>query len=351
MYLTQENYKDIEKWLSLRWKALSKLPLTDATTDGDLIALLQKGTWKFITAENLATNIIHLVDISSAELVQTTGDDSTAVMSQKAVTDALDSLEAELTALIEELENSLTTLIEETSSTLTSEYETLKETLEDSIGELEDYTKTTIVDMETAYSERFDTIEAALFPITVSLTASDTLLEYDGSSQEVTLSFTVTRFDEEYESDVTITLEDETLYSDTVSSGTLTTTLSTYGNHTFTLTATNGSLTTTTTVTVRLELPMYFGFSPYDTVDYSISYLTEQTLATSPKGTYTLENSTTGYYLWLCVPEEMEINEVTSSGFEVPMEDYTTLSLTLGDYKCYRSSAQINSGTMIITIS
>ena len=60
----------------------------------------------------------------------------------------------------------------------------------------------------------------------------------------------------------------------------------------------------------------------------------------SPAGQYTATNNVTGNYMWFCVASEQSINKVTSGGFDVPLE----AAVTVGKYKCYRSSNAVAAG-------
>lgn len=103
---------------------------------------------------------------------------------------------------------------------------------------------------------------------------------------------------------------------------------------------------------VTAVYPMYFGSNAATTLDSSkILAMTKQALKTSPNGTYNV-NVAQGNYMWLCIPSSMNINKVTSSGFDVPMESPSTVAVTgKENYKCYRSSSQFNAGTVNIVIS
>lgn len=103
---------------------------------------------------------------------------------------------------------------------------------------------------------------------------------------------------------------------------------------------------------VTAVYPMYFGGNAATTLDSSkILAMTKQALKTSPNGTYNV-NVAQGNYMWLCIPSSMNINKVTSSGFDVPMESPSTVAVTgKENYKCYRSSSQFNAGTVNIVIS
>lgn len=103
---------------------------------------------------------------------------------------------------------------------------------------------------------------------------------------------------------------------------------------------------------VSFIAPMYFGFDAADSIDgLTIEGLNKQSIKSSPAGDYTLNNPTNGNYLWLCIPNSMNISKVTSGGFEVPMEAAQNKGTSIDNYKCYRSSSSINQGNMTITIA
>lgn len=89
---------------------------------------------------------------------------------------------------------------------------------------------------------------------------------------------------------------------------------------------------------------MYFGFAGSSIT--TLNELTKQPLKKSPAGQYTLQSESNGY-MWLCVPENMTINKVTMSGFEVPVSKQTT---GLEGYNCYRSN-ELVAGIYNIEIS
>ena len=60
----------------------------------------------------------------------------------------------------------------------------------------------------------------------------------------------------------------------------------------------------------------------------------------NPAGQYTATNNVTGNYMWFCVASQQSINKVTSGGFDVPLE----AAVTVGKYKCYRSSNAVAAG-------
>lgn len=107
----------------------------------------------------------------------------------------------------------------------------------------------------------------------------------------------------------------------------------------------NGSTTATFIAAMR------FGFNGESNITESIvSSLSKQSLKTNPNGTYTITAASNGY-MWLCVPSSMTINKVTMSGFDVPIESASRITVGGVNYKCYRSSNQLVSGTYTIVVS
>lgn len=103
-------------------------------------------------------------------------------------------------------------------------------------------------------------------------------------------------------------------------------------------------------ITVYRISPMYFGFNSDATLnDLKVLALNKQEIKSAPTGTYMLTNDDNNY-MWLCVPEEMEITNVSLNGFTVPMETAQTVSISIGAYKCYRSSNILIAGIYEITI-
>lgn len=103
------------------------------------------------------------------------------------------------------------------------------------------------------------------------------------------------------------------------------------------------------TITVNAYYPMYFGEGSSTYSSSIIKDSNKRPIASSPNGsvniTFTGKN-----YLWLCVPNNMTVNKVTSNGFGVPMESPVTQTVN-GTYKCYRSTDTINAGTVNFVIS
>lgn len=106
-------------------------------------------------------------------------------------------------------------------------------------------------------------------------------------------------------------------------------------------------------ITIKAYYPIYYGSSSKDTLESSdILELTKnQQIKSNPAGNYSF-NVSDREYAWICVPEGMTINKITSSGFDVPFEKAIVVAVTnKGNYNCYRSSNTFVSGTFNCSIN
>ena len=86
---------------------------------------------------------------------------------------------------------------------------------------------------------------------------------------------------------------------------------------------------------------MKYGFHATHTMNAGfIAALAGSKETRNPAGQYTATNNVTGNYMWFCVASQQSINKVTSGGFDVPLE----AAVTVGKYKCYRSSNAVAAG-------
>lgn len=197
-------------------------------------------------------------------------------------------------------------------------------------------------------------LEEEVFPVTSKLTPGKSLLEYTGQSQNVVLSWTISKKGATVTPELLSITKDGTSIGtlDLVGSGSTTTGVLKLGSTAFALSAVFGGKQYTASCSVNSVLPMYFGFSTAETVsDLGIYGLTKQTTKTGPAGEYTLAHTGTAKFLWLCVPSSMSISGVTSSGFSVPFEAYVSKGETLGTYRCYRSTNRVVEGSMTFKIT
>ena len=183
-----------------------------------------------------------------------------------------------------------------------------------------------------------------------TISASPTLIE-KGVSTQITLT-AKSLFKTESANTLDIKKGEETLES----SGTTaskTATVSIDDTTTFQAIATfDYDVVKTTNVTVTAKYPVYTFGSTNNTVDSSTITAGVKSVKFNASGSYSINLSQNLMYFWICVPNDMSINKVTLSGFDVPMEAYQTVSVTgKGDYKCYRSSNTNDSGTYTLVVS
>lgn len=197
--------------------------------------------------------------------------------------------------------------------------------------------------IRTDLDEKMGMIEDKVFPLAISVSGGGTFEK--GVPKDITVKWTLKK------GDSTVSAESVTV-NDESASGTSKLFSGVTQNTTYTVKAVYQEKTAQGSTSATFVAPMYFGFAAAtEAASLEITSLGKQSIKTSPGGSYTLNNATTGHYLWLCVPSSMTINRVTSSGFDIPMEEQQTGSTSVDTYKCYRSSSQINEGNVTIVIS
>lgn len=192
------------------------------------------------------------------------------------------------------------------------------------------------------------------FPTSLEASVSPSSVEWTGNSVEVSVHFSVLRNSKPVVADtVQIQFNGETKVLENVSEGSEKFILSTFGYKSGSVTAEKGNTTiknSPRSISTNLYLPVYYGFSKATTGnELTITSLTKG--GSSLNGTKTLINDDATKYLWLCVPNTMSINKVTSGGFDVPFLDPVEASTTLGTYKCYRTQDLPGTDPMTIVIS
>lgn len=120
----------------------------------------------------------------------------------------------------------------------------------------------------------------------------------------------------------------------------------------FAVSITYKGITKTSAARVSAYYPKYYGYSTKTALTSSdILDFTKQAISSNANGSGSM-NVPEGNYVWFCVPSDMTINKVTSSGFDVPMEAPINVVISDKDtYKCYRSSNTFKAGTFIYQIS
>lgn len=260
----------------------------------------------------------------------------------KAIEDMADKINEDINALKEDL-NAEIEQREKADSVL-------QDNIDEEIAtrkEADDTLQNNIDALEEELSNNYATLQLVVnLHASITFSANRTVI-YKGESDTVTLSHNAT-FDG---SPLTYTL--------TVDGAALANPYTLEDSHTFTgvFSIDNDdpdvAMDITRTITVNAYYPRYYGYLDSDTITADdVTTLTKQARASSAALSSLSVTFATSGYLWLCVPSGMTINSVTSSGFAVPMEDPVTVSVTdKGDYLCYRSTNEVNAGTVTYVIS
>lgn len=121
---------------------------------------------------------------------------------------------------------------------------------------------------------------------------------------------------------------------------------------TYKLDITYKGISNSTSVVVKAVRAMYMGGSQKsaDLTQDDIKALNKQALKASVKGDYSFK-VVQNDYAWFCVPKDFSINKMTSSGFDVPLENPVTVQVDGYEYKCYRTSSALAAGSMDVTIA
>ena len=93
--------------------------------------------------------------------------------------------------------------------------------------------------------------------------------------------------------------------------------------------------------------PIYYGTGTNNTTP---EHTNQASIRTSPNGTYNVEVTKNGDYVFFIVPKTMNINKATMNGFAFPLEASYNHP-TDDKYKIYRSSNTSDAETLIIVIS
>lgn len=205
--------------------------------------------------------------------------------------------------------------------------------------------KISLQEINTSVSE----LDKVVFPLAVTLSVSPTIVEA-GASTEVTISWSAMLKGQSINDVADFTLNDTSVKGTTSKKETITDATPT--TKTYALVTSYDNRSNTSKVNLSVVGAMYFGFNAADAVGtLDITSLGKQSLKTSPNGTHTLQNSIDGHYMWLCVPNNMNINRVTLNGFDVPVETADTKEVGSIIYKCYRSSNALTNGSYTIIIA
>lgn len=206
---------------------------------------------------------------------------------------------------------------------------------------------------DTEHESRLLALEQSEWPLSLELSINPILIEFTGSEKDTTVAWKIMRKGVGVTPTVlTFKQDGVALSAELVANGSISTKVNKLGDTVFEIAVEAEGMKKSTSKKLTMVLPVYMGFAgASDAAGLAITGLSKYAPLTSPAGTYKIKNNADGIYLWLCVPDTMTINKVTSSGFTVPMREVQTGQTELGGYKCYRSSNAIVAGEYTYTIS
>lgn len=206
---------------------------------------------------------------------------------------------------------------------------------------------------DTEHESRLLALEQSEWPLSLELSINPILIEFTGSEKDTSVAWKIMRKGVGVTPTVlTFKQDGVALSAELVANGSISTKVNKLGDTVFEIAVEADGMQKSTSKKLTMVLPVYMGFAgASDAAGLVITELSKYAPLASPAGTYKIKNNADGIYLWLCVPDTMTINKVTSSGFTVPMREVQTGQTELGGYKCYRSSNAIVAGEYTYTIS
>lgn len=206
---------------------------------------------------------------------------------------------------------------------------------------------------DTEHESRLLALEQSEWPLSLELSINPILIEFTGSEKGTSVAWKIMRKGVGVTPTVlTFKQDGVALSAELVANGSINAKVDKLGDTVFEIAVEAEGMKKSASKKLTMVLPVYMGFAgASDAAGLAITELSKYAPLASPAGTYKIKNNTDGIYLWLCVPDTMTINKVTSSGFTVPMREVQTGQTELGGYKCYRSSNAIVAGEYTYTIS
>lgn len=238
-------------------------------------------------------------------------------------------------------------------ATARSEADTaLQDAMDENVKELKGNV-TELKGADTEHESRLLALEQSEWPLSLELSINPILIEFTGSEKDTSVAWKIMRKGAGVTPTVlTFKQDGVALSAELVANGSISTKVNKLGDTVFEIAVEADGMKKSASKKLTMVLPVYMGFAgASDAAGLAITGLSKYAPLTSPAGTYKIKNNADGIYLWLCVPDTMTINKVTSSGFTVPMREVQTGQTELGGYKCYRSSNAIVAGEYTYTIS
>lgn len=243
-------------------------------------------------------------------VVQSTGDSTEKVISQKGVTDEL-AKKLEASKVSQDLGDS-----------------------------------TEKVPSQKVVTDNFTELQNAVFPLEVSLSLDKTLLEYTGSEQSIKATYSIKRKGSPITPTALALSVDASLVSiDVKQADTVTLKVNKEGETQIVLTAKHGDLVKSATSKVTMVLPIYYGFGTTET-DIAIAS-NKLSPRLSASGTYAKASAKDDVNFIILAPKTLpKLTNFTMVGAPFVMET-SSVSINGKDYYMYKSGAIYMNGTTL----
>lgn len=189
--------------------------------------------------------------------------------------------------------------------------------------------------------EQIDAIIRSQSSINISLSPS---VIYAGVATSVNIKANITTIGAV--STFTLSRNGGQIAQSTSTSVTGTTTINETSNQTIKADALIKTSHVTKNATLYVVYPIYYGGG-----DTYTSATTKASPRTSPAGTYSVNVPSNGKYVFFNVPNGMSINKATVSGFDMPFNAPTTVTIDGQTYKSYKSVNTYDAGTLTVVLS
>lgn len=273
---------------------------------------------------------------SLISIAQELGDSTTMMVSQKAITDAINR-KANTTDVDEALSKKAD---KETMNTeLAKKFDKVSVVQETG-------TATDKVMSQMVVTDNLTELQNTVFPLEVSLSLDKSLLEYTGSEQSIKATYSIKRKGSPITPTALALSVDGSLVSiDVKQADTVTIKVNKEGETQIILTAKHGDLVKSASSKVMMVLPIYYGFGTTET-DIAIA-ANKLSPRLSASGTYTKTSAKDDVNFIILAPKTLpKLNNFTMGGAPFVMET-TSVTINGKDYYMYKSGGVYMSGTTV----
>lgn len=312
------------------------LPAASSYEEGDMIAVGTESPYTVYSLSGGEWINLGPLGVANVNVVQSRGQSTVDVMSQKAVTDLFDSYDTTMS----NLETRVNTTMTNTVNTVNQALAQTKSEIEAEMTECREEVEGEMTDLETNMNAELTIIKNEVFPLKATFNVAPLLIEANGDTYTINLSWSVKRSNTDVTSSATNTINGTSVTGTSKTESITTNAAQTSTtNTTYTFASSYQGISTSAARTVKAVHISYFGtvdpdFVLTDETKNTLSRVLNETRA------YTKENiSFTNQKICFAYPAYF--GELTSivdgNGYEV-LDSYELSKVTLNDgiqYNCY----------------